>query len=409
MNAVLYPLAALVAWAAAVYKLPAAIRRPRDPNLIALVAALAVLGMIFTISTPALWVRIDRGAGWPNLSFLLSQGCVMIWTVIIQILMVLWAYPPPVARRKVRIRLLIAAGTIAVMVTVFLLAPILPEDSTDFAARFAGVPYISAYLCVYILAFAWMQSEIVYLCLRTSRVGGRIWLRRGLRTTAGGAVLGLVYCAVRASDVIAATTGLANPVRWEDLARLAVGVGVLLPPIGWTMPSWGPQLSRARAYLANVRSYWGLYPLWSVMRSTFADKDLDPPQGLAARVALRDVSDWRLPRRLAFIWDCTLELRPYRDADLDRAVAGTAGLRQRAAAEADSLLAALTAYRQHERPDGPSALAAPAAVPSREAGGREQLSSELDWLVAVARAVRRHSGLIPEPARRRPGAAAHRQ
>jgi hypothetical protein len=34
MNAVLYPLAALVAWIAAAYKLPTAIRRPREPNVV---------------------------------------------------------------------------------------------------------------------------------------------------------------------------------------------------------------------------------------------------------------------------------------------------------------------------------------------------------------------------------------
>jgi hypothetical protein len=405
MNAVLYPLAALIAWTAAAYKLPAALRRPRDPNLVALVVALGVLGIVFTVSTPAVWSGIDRAAGWPNLSFLLSQACVMIWTVIVQILMVLWAYPPADARPKVRIRILIASATVAVMVTLFLLAPIQPEDSTDFAARFAGVPYISAYLCVYVLAFAWMQGEIVYLCLRTIRVGGRVWLRRGLRATAAGAVLGLVYCLVRASDVIFAVTGLADPVRWEDVARLAVGIGVVLPPIGWTMPSWGPRLGRVRAWAANVRIYRQLYPLWSVMYITFADKDLDPPQGLAARITLRDLSDWALPRRLALIWDCTLELQPYRDPGLERSTAGPGGhpdrreLGRRAAVEAEILLAALAAYRRNPGQGGPPP-AAPAAVRPDEEAGRGHLSGELDWLVAVSQAVRRQDRILGTAHRR---------
>jgi len=328
----------------------------------------------------------------------------MIWTVIVQVLMVLWAYPPPTAQRKVRIRLLITAGTIAVMVALFLLAPILPEDSTDFAARYAGVPDISAYLCVYVVAFAWMQGEIVFLCLRTIQVGGRIWLRRGLRTTAAGAILGLVYCAVKASDVIFATTGLADPVRWEDIARLAVGIGVLLPPIGWTMPSWGPRLSEVRAWAADVRNYRQLAPLWSIMHSTFPDKDLDPPQGLAARIALRDLRDWRLPRRLALIWDSMLELQPYRDPDRERSMAldgrsdrGEPG--PQAAAEAEILLTALATYRQNPRPREPLAPTVPVAVPARETADGEHPANELDWLVAVSRAVRRHPALVPGTAR----------
>jgi Family of unknown function (DUF6545) len=396
MNAVLYPLAALIAWSAAAYKFPSAIRRSREPNVLPLTVALAVLGIVFTISTPKVWAEIDHVAGWPNLSFLLSQVCVMIWTVIVQVLMLLWAYPPLDARRKVRIRLLIATGTVVVMATLFLLAPIQPEDSTDFAARFAGVPIISAYLCVYILAFAWMQGEIVYLCLRTIQVGGRIWLRRGLRTTAAGAVLGLVYCLVRASDVIFASTGLADPVRWEDIARLAVGIGVVLPPIGWTMPSWGPRLSGARLWAADVRNYWRLYPLWFIMHSTFADKDLDPPQGLATRIALRDLRDWRLPRRLALIWDCMLELQPYRDPGLERSMAelerrsDRRQLSRRATAEAEILLDALARYRQHLREGEPPVPTVAAATPSHESVDGEHLSTELGWLVAVSRAVRRH-------------------
>lgn len=405
MNAVLYPLAAIVAWSAAVYKLPGAIRRPRDPHVITLTAALSVLGLIFAISTPPIWTWIDRVAGWPNLSFLLSQGCVMIWTVTVQILMVLWAYPPAKARSKIRTRLLIAAATITTMITLFSLAPVLPEDSTDFAARFAGRPYIAAYLCVYIVTFAWMQGEIAYLCLRTVQVGGRVWLRRGLRATAIGAMLGLVYCLVRASDVVAATTGIANPERWEDVARLAVSVGVVLPPIGWTMPSWGPRLTEAREWATNVNTYRRLYPLWSVLHDTFAAKDLDPPQGLAARVAFRDLKDWRVPRRLALIWDCMLELQPYHDPELEKAAARlrTAdskhqGIDHRAAVEAEVLLAALSTYRQSQLQAGTAP--APATVQPREDAAREQLSSELDWLIAVARAIKRHPAQVTESMRK---------
>lgn len=387
MNAVLYPLAALVAFGAALYKLPAAARRHRDPDLVTLTAALFVLGLVFLVSTPAVWTRIDDAAGQPNLSVLLSQSCVMIWTVIVQVLMVQWAYPPGTVRARITVRVAVAAVTVAVMVTLFFLAPPLPEDNTNFAALYAGRPYITAYLCVYIAAFGWMQGEIVYLCLRTIKVGGRAWLRRGLRATAAGAMLGLVYCLVRVSDVVAATTGAGDPTRWENVARLAVGIGVLLPPIGWTMPSWGPRLTVTRGWAANIAAYWRLYPLWSLLHAAFPDKDLDAPRGLTARIAFRDLRAWRIPRRLALIWDCMLELRPYRDPGLEQSAAPLG-----ADGEAEVLLAALDAYRQsrERQPAGTSPDLAAAAPPDEAA--REQLSGELGWLVAVSQAVSRRPG-----------------
>jgi hypothetical protein len=384
VNAVLYPLAALVAFGAALYKLPGAVRRPRDPEVVTLTAALFVLGLVFTVSTPAVWTRIDDAAGQPNLSVLLSQACVMIWTVIVQVLMVQWAYPPAAVRPKVRARVAIASVTIAAMIVLFFLAPSLPEDNTNFAARYAGRPYITEYLCVYIVAFGWMQGEIVYLSLRTIKAGGRAWLRRGLRANAAGAMLGLVYCLVRISDVVAATTGAADPTRWEDVARLAVGIGVLLPPIGWTMPSWGPRLTEARGWASSAAAYWRLYPLWSLLRAEFPGKDLAPPRGLAARIALSDLRAWRIPRRLALIWDCMLELRPYRDPELEQSAA-----QRGAAGEAEVLLAALAAYKQSRQQAAAGPGPAAAAAPAPEETDRDQLAGELGWLIAVSQAVRR--------------------
>jgi hypothetical protein len=312
--------------------------------------------------------------------------------------------PSAKAREKIRKRLVIATTSMAVMVVLFLLAPVQAEDSTSFAARYAGVPLISAYLCVYILAFAWMQGEVVYLCLRTIRIGGRVWLRRGLRATAGGAVLGLVYCVVRASDVVAATTGMGNPVRWEDIARLAVGIGVLLPPIGWTMPSWGPRFTAIWAWAEDAWVYWRIYPLWSLLYGTFAAKDLDPLQGLSARIALRDLREWRLPRRLVLIWDSMLELRPYRDPELEQAAAdGGDGTRraldQRAAAEAAIVLAALAAYHRNQRQSGALPLGGTGTAASPGTATSQQLSGELDWLIALARALKRHPREVVEVTR----------
>jgi hypothetical protein len=143
-----------------------------------------------------------------------------------------------------------------------------------------------------------------------------------------------------------------------------------------------------------VINYWHLYPLWSVLSAAFPDKDLDPPKGLAARIALRDLRDWRLPRRLVLIWDCMLELQPYRNPGEERSVTGLDGRRsgrrarsERATGEAEILLAALAVCQQ----DGAPASAVPAVGSSLEITDGH-LSSELRQLVALSRAIRRHPG-----------------
>jgi len=382
VNSVLYPIAAVVAWAAAGYKLRDLIRNPREPALIALSGAFVALAVTFTLSTPVVWVAVDRWAGFPNLVTLLSQGCVMVFAATVQVLLLFWSYPPERAWPKARRRLIAAGIVVTLMVGLFLSAPRTEERPTDFVARYAGEPHIAAYLLIYIAAFAVVQTELTVLCLRYARAGGRPWLRRGLRITAAGAVLGLVYCVARLADVIGAPMGL-DPMRWEVVARLSAGLGVLLPPIGWTIPSWGPRLSAVGGWFGRYRAYRRLYPLWAALYAATPDIALDPPaSALADRLTLRDLK-FRLYGRVIEIRDGHLALRAY----LDPAVAEAARREGEAAGLDDERLRALVVAAQLRAALDAKARGATPAEPVDEPLGRPggaDLSDEIASLVRTS-------------------------
>lgn len=296
MDSLLYPLCAVLAWLAAFYQL-LRLRQRRDAPLITLCVAFILLAAAFTISTPVVWLHLDRLAGYPNLSALLSQGCVLLFAASLQVLLLLWLHSRDDAWSRLRPRSLILGVVLAVMLVLFLLAPTTRENSVNFAASNAGDSFYAAYLLLYVIVFAIMQIEVIRLCLRYARICPRPWLRRGLRTTTVGAMFGLVYCAARIADVGAALAGL-DPLKWEVLPRLGAGGGEVLYLIGWTMPAWGPRLSARAAWVASYRAHCQLYPLWSALNQLTPDLALDPPASRIADILdVRDL-DFRLHRRV---------------------------------------------------------------------------------------------------------------
>ena len=79
MHAVLYPALAGLAWFAFGYRL-LDLRRghhARNPARYAVCAALALLAVVFTVSTPTVWALLDRATGVPNLAALTAHLCVV--------------------------------------------------------------------------------------------------------------------------------------------------------------------------------------------------------------------------------------------------------------------------------------------------------------------------------------------
>jgi hypothetical protein len=421
MNGLLYPLAAVVAWTALAYRLVRGLRRdPRDPALYAVCTAFLLMGVIFTVSTPAIWARIDRLVDVPNLSLLISQGGVIAFSGTIQCLIIFWTRPRPDGWRRARWRVAWVLAVLAAMAVLFIRAETNEERPTDAAATYAHDPAYAVYLGCYIAMVALGVIDIIRLCLPYARDAGRSWLSRGLRLTAAGAAFGLVYCGIRATTLIEGRLGT-DPRRLEGLVPPVAAVGAILIVVGLTLPSLGPRLSRVAAWQAQRRAHRQLQPLWEAITVTVTEVVLNPSASPDRRI-FRDV-DRRLRRRAVEIGDGIRQLRHHLDdgvaasaaAAADREDPALTGAPRDAVVYAAQLLTACLTYEPERRAqraadDGGEArrrarwdawraalpatdrrLDPPAATPpqpTEPGAGHEDFPAEVRWLVAVSQALR---------------------
>lgn len=387
---VLFPLCAAMAWSACLYKLRDLRHDRRNPTLRALCGAIALPALAFTLAPPWVYLRVDHALGIANLATLMIYGCVVVHSAIAQVLLLHWTYPPEQARRRARWRLLVGGLALATMITLFLLASVPQERPTDFDARYAGTPPVGAFLVVFFTAFAVGLAGIMRLCWRYARAAGRLWLRRGLRLTAVGAGFALAYCGCKLVYVVGRPLGEDLP-AWNLAAPVCAAIGAPLLSVGLTIPGWGPRLSALGARIDRYRSYRELQPLWLALCQSMPEIALVPPTSATRdRFAFGDV-DFRLYRRVIEIQDGRLALRPYLAggvAATARQLANAAGLvgdQLQAAVEAASLAAALRAKASEQDEMGATTLGEAGGEPAGHPGGAD-LSSEIAWLVQVARA-----------------------
>lgn len=352
MNEIFYPTLAVVAWVAAVVRLSSALRKgAATPSRNAVTAALILLATTFTMSTPVVWGFADRITGIDNITALIAHLCVVGFSVTIQVLLLGWTNPAAVARRRSRRRIVSLFVVVTVLGVLFTQLGPTETRTTDFVASYAHRPQLAAYLIIYVSAFAMGLIDIVRICWPYAEILDSGWLRRGLRTTAVGASVGLVYCVARLLD--ASTTLGWSPPRWEGIIPISSSTGALLVVVGLTMPVWGPRVSRVRKMFRTLRRYQQLHPLWSAL--TDAVPGIKLPAG----------PEWwkpgdRLHRRVVEIYDAYLALRPYISEEIsDEArrqahATGVVGDDLAAMVEAARIHAGLTAMASGAAPSQPA-------------------------------------------------------
>src|SRR5215471_11947520 len=300
-----FPICAAVAWLAlivrgtsSVFRVVNAKKAPRGPAEAVLLTVFFVLGAVFATSTPSVSADLDRLTGVPNLTALVIHCSIVMYSVAIQVLVLLWAHPLKRALPMIRRRVLFFALVLISMITLFLAA-----GSTrgirveDFLLHYADRPLIAAYLTIFLIALIIGLVAIMQLCLRYSRVAGNIWLRRGLRISAVASALGLGYCACRIGTAVSGLLGLPRGI-WELGVALFGGIGGILGIIGLTIPAWGPRLAASRGRLERYHAYYQLYPLWAAVSHAVPEVILSTgEQPAIARFALKDL-DFRLYRRV---------------------------------------------------------------------------------------------------------------
>ncbi|WP_416901691.1 MAB_1171c family putative transporter [Micromonospora echinospora] len=352
MHALLYPGLAVLAWTAVGVRLATSLRDGTgNPARAAVTSTFALLALTFTVSTPAVWAFADRAVGVDNIAALIAHLCVVGFSTSIQVLLLCWTNPPERAGRLSRYRLVALAMVVLVLVVLFCGVGPTDTHSTDFVATYAHRPQLAAYLLMYLAAFSAGLVDIIRICWPYARLVGPGWLRRGLRTTAVGAAVGLVYTLARVRDVIAAICWDGLP-RLERLVPITASTGALLVIGGLTMPAWGPRLAALPGTAHRIRLLRQLRPLWAALCAAVP----------AVRLA-HDRRWWRpadrLHRRVIEIYDARLVLRPYlSEAVGDRArrhaeAGGLGGDDLAAVVEAAKLRAALAAMRADVRPRRP--------------------------------------------------------
>ncbi|BCL15045.1 MAB_1171c family putative transporter [Micromonospora sagamiensis] len=351
MHDLLYPGLAVLAWTAAALRLGTTLHSGSgNPARHAVTGAVALLALTFTVSTPAVWALADRAIGVENVTALIAHLCVVGFSTSIQVLLLWWTKPPEEASRHSRYRLVALAVVVVLLFVLFCGIGPTETHNTDFVVTYAHRPQLAAYLLMYLAAFSAGLLDIIRICWPYARLVGPGWLRRGLRTTAVGAAVGLVYTLVRIIDVITAVCWDLPRVEW--IVPIAASTGALLVISGLTMPAWGPRLAALPATAHRIRLLRQLRPLWAALCAAV------PTVRLA-----HDRRWWRpadrLHRRVIEIYDARLVLRPYlSEAVGDRArrhaeAGGLGGDDLAAVVEAAKLRAALAAMRADVRPRRP--------------------------------------------------------
>ena len=275
IQALAYGLAGL-AWAALLYRAPALVHGWRVATRRALWTTLLAVTLAVTVRLPAVRASLDQLAGVPNLAQLFENGFILIaiWGVQDFLVHLHWPRaasdaPAPVAGLSIHTWLLGAALT--TMAVLFVLAPV-HAPTTDFWVQYSDEPMMLAYRLTYLAYLGAGLVTVVRLCPRYARLTTQPTVALGLRLSAVGGAIGLVYVGHEASyallrgmGVTYPLEGIVDPGRLRELLITAALVPLL---IGSTMPAWGERVGLASAlaalgrWISEYRAYRQLYPLW---------------------------------------------------------------------------------------------------------------------------------------------------
>lgn len=310
----IYLVCATVAWIAVGYKVAALTRNPRNLNLWVLTASIALPATGFTLAITAVYTAVSRLFGVPNLASLLVYSCIVGYSITALVMLMLWHMPAADALPRARVLLIFYGLVLVTMAVLFANSGATVDRPTDFDDVYGRRPVGGTFLLVYVSSFAIGLGVAAWRSLqfanRVARTGGHPWLRRGLRMVAAGSLIALGYCLGKGGFVVAAWLGTELPAL-SDLGTLCACMGALVITVGFTIPSWGPNLSAGADRFKRGRTYLRLYPLWHLMYQALPEIALDPPGSRWADLRLLRDLDFALYRRVIEIRDGRLALAPY--------------------------------------------------------------------------------------------------
>ena len=380
--------AALLAWLAVAYKLPALRRHPREPAVWMSWCCFLVVAVVLTVTLPAVSRAIDRLAGVPSLTWLLADGVSLLgWWCLLAYLYAL-AAPDARHQRLLRHTAVAVLGVLLVMIALFFATPVHPAslDLAHLPQRDERAWPKVGYQVLYLGCVGLAAGYAIHLLQRYTMVVRDALLRLRLRLFTLSLCLGLGYVCSEVARAIILRAGEPVPIAYLEFPTIAVVfTGVALATAAVTMPLWGSRLGIAplARWVDDYSAHRQLYPLWRALyRANPEIAYLPPPSSaLADALAVADL-EFRLCRRVIEIRDGIVKLRAYRVPQAgqlanERCQAASVPSREVPLVVAAASIAA--ALQVQARGDHPGDTAAPWDLP-----GGADLRSEIETLVRVA-------------------------
>ncbi|MDH6119516.1 hypothetical protein ABH930_004273 [Kitasatospora sp. GAS204A] len=303
-------------WLVTAWRLPAAVRNPRQRTLWTAFAALAVS---ITLGLPAITDWVDTASGVHNVVMVIKHliGLVACDGVLA---FVTATTRPESAPRLRRLQLAVLFAAQAGLVVSFCLLRHTVEVADFFQDYPGSVP-----VAVYELTFAGYLGSAMgfasWLFGTSARRAAAGWLRTGLRVLGAGTTAGFCYAALRVCQVVLQLddrpmflrASLLYDIEWTAIALILLGSSI---------PAVGSAWTALRAWRTARR----LRPLWAALTTAVPEVVLTAPLGRSPRVLLH--------RRVIEIRDASLVLAGYADEELRERVARQAGADRPELAEA---------------------------------------------------------------------------
>lgn len=327
-----------------------------DPALAALCATWGLSALSFAVSLEPVWKALDAALGRPSTGAQFAFGSVVALMACQLITLAYWSLSREAARARARVSL--AAATVLIATLTVLFFELTPRSSTpqDFTSAYVHTGVYQAYLTLYNLAYTVGEILLAMGCLAAARRTGQVWVARGLRLAAFGAVLTLGYSGVRLAAVaLAVLDDRRLPAAAESAAWICADGGTTLVLTGWFVPTLAHVVApQVGAWARAHRDFRRLGPLWSDLCAAVPTIALAPARTAAAEtLRLRGIG-WHLYRRVTEIRDGQWALRHYVDASVRqqaeerRQAAGLEGHELAAAVTADQIRHALRAFTHHQ-------------------------------------------------------------
>lgn len=286
-------------WTAVVYRTWRLPRGPRSPQRVALWLNIVALAMAATVFYPSVYRALDRAAGVPNLAELVGHSLILVAAWQAHSILIFLIYERSAAWRRTWVGGALVAVATTAMAVFFGLAPVDQEAPQMFTATYAGAPYIVPYWVTFLVAVNLLLGDMVRLVARYANRSPREHLRLGLHLiTVGGSFAVAYWCYWSAYLVLRLAERLV-PSGLSTAGRICMFVALAFCVLGSTVPAVGPRLRLPTPYswLASLRDYRQLYPLWRELAAAAPEIVLNQPPRFPV-----DVRFW-LNRRIIEIED----------------------------------------------------------------------------------------------------------